>query len=64
MVVVIDDVNTDETNGPTRLRRAAYYTWNWRVRHSVFEVHVDSAQWAPLKSRREATTAQKVDSQR
>lgn len=53
MVVVSYDVSTTSPAGRKRLRRIAKQCANFgeRVQFSVFECHVDAAQWAMLKLR-------------
>ncbi len=53
MVVVSYDVSTVDGKGRRRLRRIAKACEDWgqRVQNSVFEVVVDPAQWAGLRSR-------------
>ena len=53
MVLVSYDVSTMEAGGARRLRRLskACRDYGQRVQYSVFEIEVDSAQWAFLKQR-------------
>ena len=57
LVLVTYDVNTTGAGGARRLRRVAKACQDFgqRVQYSVFEIEVDPAQWALLKSRLEAT---------
>jgi CRISPR-associated protein Cas2 len=66
LVLVTYDVNTAGAGGPKRLRRVAKACQDFgqRVQYSVFEIEVDPAQWALLKSRLESVIDQKVDSLR
>jgi CRISPR-associated endonuclease Cas2 len=66
MVLVTYDVNTTEDGGKRRLRRVAKACQDYgqRVQNSVFEVEVDPAQWASLKSRLEEIVNVKLDSLR
>jgi len=56
MVLVTYDVNTTEAGGAKRLRRVAKICRDFgqRVQFSAFEVELDPAQWALLKSRLES----------
>lgn len=53
MVLVSYDVSTTSANGDKRLRRLAKACRDYgqRVQYSVFEIEVDYAQWAFLKSK-------------
>ena len=53
MVLVSYDVSTRDSGGARRLRRIARACRDYgqRVQFSVFEIEVDSAQWAVLKQR-------------
>ena len=53
MVLVAYDVNTETTEGRTRLRRVAKICQNrgQRVQYSVFECLVDPAQWVSLRQK-------------
>jgi len=53
MVLVSYDVSTASAGGDRRLRRIAKACRDFgqRVQYSVFEIEVDPAQWAILKSR-------------
>lgn len=55
LVLVTYDVNTLEEGGKKRLRQIARACEDYgqRVQFSVFEIEVDPAQWAKLKSRLE-----------
>lgn len=66
LMLVTYDVNTVSAGGARRLRRVAKACQDFgqRVQYSVFEIEVDPAQWALLKSRLEAIIDQKVDSLR
>ena len=52
-MLVSYDVSTVNAAGRRRLRRIAKVCEDWgvRVQNSVFECHVDWAQWTALKSR-------------
>ena len=52
MVLVCYDVNTEDPEGRTRLRRISRQCENWgqRVQFSVFECLVEPAQWANLRA--------------
>ncbi len=66
LVLVTYDVRTSEPGGAGRLRRVAKACRDFgqRVQYSVFEIEVDPAQWAMLKSRLETIIAPNVDSLR
>ena len=66
LVLVTYDVNTLEQGGKQRLRRVAKACEDFgqRVQFSVFEIEVDTAQWAKLKARLEATIKPELDSLR
>jgi len=51
MVLVSYDVSTVDNSGEKRLRRVskACRDYGQRVQYSVFEIELDSAQWAMLK---------------
>ncbi len=53
LVLVSYDVNTQDAEGRTRLRRIARQCENWgqRVQFSVFECMVDPAQWTLLRAK-------------
>jgi CRISPR-associated protein Cas2 len=52
LVLVCYDVNTEDPEGRTRLRRISRQCENWgqRVQFSVFECLVEPAQWANLRA--------------
>jgi CRISPR-associated protein Cas2 len=66
LVLVTYDVNTTEGHGARRLRQVAKACRDFgqRVQYSVFEIEVDPAQWALLKSRIEGIIDEKHDSLR
>ncbi|HYP56856.1 MAG TPA: CRISPR-associated endonuclease Cas2 [Beijerinckia sp.] len=66
LVLVTYDVRTSDPGGAARLRRVAKACRDFgqRVQYSVFEVEVDPAQWAMLKSRLEQLIKPEVDSLR
>ena len=66
MVLVTYDVSTMEGDGVGRLRHIAKACRDYgqRVQYSVFEIEVDPAQWASLKSRLEAIIDLQHDSLR
>jgi len=66
MVLVTYDVKTVEAGGAKRLRQLAKACRDYgqRVQNSVFEIEVDPAQWAALKSRLETIADIKLDSLR
>jgi CRISPR-associated protein Cas2 len=66
MVLVTYDVNTVEPGGPRRLRQVAKACRDYgqRVQQSVFEIEVDPAQWAMLKTALESIIDPKLDSLR
>lgn len=51
LILVTYDINVESEAGKKRLRRVARQCVNYgvRVQNSVFECHVDSAQYAKLK---------------
>ena len=53
LVVVSYDVSTTSAQGRRRLRRIAKICCNYgqRVQNSVFECHLDPAQWRELRHR-------------
>ncbi len=53
LVLVAYDVNTETPAGRRRLRRIAKTCQNYgqRVQFSVFECHVDPAQWTKLRAK-------------
>lgn len=53
MVLVSYDVSTADAQGARRLRRVARACQDYgqRVQYSLFEIEVDSAQWAVVKAR-------------
>jgi CRISPR-associated protein Cas2 len=53
MVLITYDVSTESEGGKRRLRRVARACRDFgqRVQYSVFECHVDPAQWVKLKDR-------------
>lgn len=55
LILVTYDVSTLEEGGKKRLRQVARACQDYgqRVQFSVFEIEVDSAQWAKLKARLE-----------
>lgn len=65
MILVSYDVST-ERDGARRLRRVARACLNYgqRVQYSVFEIEVDPAQWAMLKSHLCELIDQELDSLR
>lgn len=66
LMLVSYDVSTVDRAGRARLRRMAKACTDWgiRVQNSVFECHVDAAQWVRLKARLEAICEPKSDSLR
>lgn len=52
LMLVTYDVATGDSNGRRRLRRVARLCQNYgqRVQYSVFECHVDPAQWTALRA--------------
>lgn len=66
MVLVTYDVNVSSEGGAKRLRRVAKACQDYgqRVQFSVFEIEVDPALWAKLKSRLERVIDPKTDSLR
>jgi CRISPR-associated protein Cas2 len=66
LVLVTYDVNVNHGNGPKRLRRVAKACQNYgqRVQYSVFEIEVEPAQWATLKSELEGIIDPERDSLR
>jgi len=66
MVLVTYDVNTEDSEGRTRLRHVAKLCENQgqRVQNSVFECLVEPAQWTLLKGRLEAEIDPERDSLR
>ena len=66
LVIVTYDVNTTEAGGAARLRRVAKACRDFgqRVQYSVFEIEVDTAQWALLKARLESAIKPEFDSLR
>jgi len=66
LMLVSYDVSTVNAAGRRRLRRMAKAceSWGIRVQNSVFECHLDWAQWIALKSRIEAICDPNVDSLR
>ncbi len=66
LMLVSYDVSTVDRAGRARLRKVAKTCTNWgiRVQNSVFECHVDSAQWVRLKAELETICDPKTDSLR
>jgi len=66
LMLVSYDVSTVNSSGRRRLRRLAKLCENWgiRVQNSVFECHVDWAQWLSLKSALEKVCNPDADSLR
>lgn len=66
MILVTYDVSTTSSGGAKRLRHIAKNCQDYgqRVQFSVFEIEVDSAQWAMLKARLVDIIDQEVDSLR
>lgn len=66
MVLVTYDVATSDLGGAKRLRKVAKACQDYgqRVQCSVFEIEVDPAQWANLKSRLEKIVVAEKDSLR
>ncbi|UWX58575.1 CRISPR-associated endonuclease Cas2 [Chlorobaculum sp. MV4-Y] len=66
MVLVAYDVNTETAAGRRRLRRIAKTCQNYgqRVQFSVFECHVDPAQWVKLRAKLLNEMDPKLDSLR
>lgn len=66
LVLVTYDVRTSEPGGARRLRQVAKACRDYgqRVQYSVFEIEVDPAQWAFLKSRLETIIDANSDSLR
>jgi len=62
LVLVTYDVRTSDPGGAARLRRVAKACRDFgqRVQYSVFEVEVDPAQWAMLKSRLEQLITERL----
>ena len=52
LMLVTYDVATQDAEGRRRLRRIARHCQNYgqRVQYSVFECHVDPAQWTVLRA--------------
>lgn len=66
LVLVTYDVSLVQPGGARRLRRVAKACQDYgqRVQFSVFEIEVDPAQWAMLKSKLEELIDRKHDSLR
>jgi len=66
LMLISYDVSTVSAAGRRRLRRLAKVCENWgiRVQNSVFECHVDWAQWLTLKASLEKVCDEEVDSLR
>lgn len=66
LILVTYDVSTLEEGGKKRLRQVARACQDYgqRVQFSVFEIEVDSAQWAKLKARLESIIQPAHDSLR
>lgn len=66
LMLVSYDVCTVNAAGRRRLRRMAKACEDWgiRVQNSVFECHLDWAQWIALKSRLESICQPETDSLR
>lgn len=66
LVLVTYDVRTADPGGAKRLRAVARACQDWgqRVQNSVFEIEVDPAQWAKLRSRLEGLIEPEMDSLR
>ena len=66
MVLVTYDVSTTADGGTRRLRRVAKTCRDFgqRVQFSVFEIEVEPAQWAALKTQLEAIINPETDSLR
>lgn len=66
LMLVSYDVSTVNPAGCRRLRRMAKAceSWGIRVQNSVFECHLDWAQWIALKGRLEGICDPDVDSLR
>ncbi len=66
LMLVSYDVSTVNAAGRRRLRRVAKVCEDWgiRVQNSVFECHVDWAQWVALRARLEAICEPSTDSLR
>lgn len=66
LMLVSYDVSTVNPAGRRRLRRIAKVCEDWgiRVQNSVFECHVDWAQWVKLKTQLEAICEPVTDSLR
>lgn len=66
LMLVSYDVSTANPAGRRRLRRVAKACQDYgsRVQFSVFECHIDSAQWIKLRARLEEICDPKTDSLR
>lgn len=66
LMLVSYDVSTVNAAGRRRLRRVAKLCEDWgiRVQNSVFECHVDWAQWVTLRAQLEAICEPSTDSLR
>ena len=66
LVLITYDVNTEDSAGPTRLRKVAKQCVNYgqRVQNSVFECQVDSVQYRQIKAILEGIIDKEKDSLR
>lgn len=66
MILVTYDVSTKDDNGAKRLRLVSKNCLNFgqRVQYSVFEIEVNTAQWALLKAKLENIINHDTDSLR
>ena len=66
LMLISYDVSTVNAAGRSRLRRIAKVCEDWgiRVQNSVFECHVDWAQWVALRARLESICEPETDSLR
>ena len=66
LMLVSYDVSTADRAGKRRLRRLAKACTNFgtRVQYSVFECHLDAAQWVTLKAELETICDPRTDSLR
>lgn len=66
LMLVSYDVSTVDAAGRRRLRRMAKVCEDWgiRVQNSVFECHVDWAQWVGLRAKLEEICDPETDSLR
>lgn len=66
LILITYDVNTEDREGKTRLRRVAKLCLDYgqRVQLSVFECEVDPGQWETLRHKLVSTIAPEKDSLR